>query len=85
VIRFDQLCHATDLVPTIYDCLGIALPEVIKGFPQIPLEGTSMRYSFDQADAPTRKEPGFSSMLGSRAGEHYVDLDKEAVALMARE
>jgi len=66
----DQFCHATDVVPTIYDCLRIELPEIVKGFPQIPLEGTSIRYSFDDGDAPTRKETGFFSMLGSRAIWH---------------
>ena len=66
----DQFCHATDLVPTIYECLGLELPEIVKGFPQIPLEGTSIRYSFDVADAPTQKETGFFSMLGSRAIWH---------------
>jgi arylsulfatase A-like enzyme len=65
-----QFCHATDLVPTIYECLGLELPETVKGFPQIPLEGTSLRYSFDEADAPTQKETGFFSMLGSRAIWH---------------
>jgi arylsulfatase A-like enzyme len=65
-----QFCHATDLVPTIYQCLGLELPETVKGFPQIPLEGTSLRYSFDEADAPTQKETGFFSMLGSRAIWH---------------
>ena len=34
-----QFAHATDLVPTIYDCIGVELPEVVKGFPQVPLEG----------------------------------------------
>ena len=37
-----QFLHATDIVPTIYDCLGIELPEVVKGYPQIPLEGREL-------------------------------------------
>jgi arylsulfatase A-like enzyme len=28
-----QFTHATDLVPTIYDCLGVELPAVVKGSP----------------------------------------------------
>ncbi len=66
----DQFCHATDIVPTMYDCLGIELPEEVKGFLQIPLEGVSIRSTFDDADAPTPKETGFFSMLGSRAIWH---------------
>src|SRR4029453_3163937 len=61
-----QFAHATDLVPTIYDCLGVELPEVVKGFPQIPLEGVSIRSTFESDDVPTPKETGFFSMLGSR-------------------
>ena len=66
----DQFCHATDIVATMYDCLGIELPEEVKGFNQIPLEGVSIRPTFESADVPTPKETGFFSMLGSRAIWH---------------
>jgi arylsulfatase A-like enzyme len=65
-----QYNHATDIVPTIYDCLGVEMPDAVKGYTQIPLEGTSFRYSFDDANAPTQKETGFFVMLGSRAIWH---------------
>ena len=65
-----QFCHATDIVPTMYDCLGIELPEEVKGFHQIPLEGVSIRSTFESSDVPTPKETGFFSMLGSRAIWH---------------
>jgi hypothetical protein len=65
-----QFCHATDIVPTIYDCLGVELPEQVKGYEQIPLEGVSLRPTFERGDAPTPKETGFFSMLGSRAIWH---------------
>jgi arylsulfatase len=65
-----QFCHATDVVPTIYDCLGVELPEVVKGYPQVPLEGVSLRPTFASDDVPTPKETGFFSMLGSRAIWH---------------
>ena len=29
-----QFLHATDIVPTMYDLLGIELPEVVKGYPR---------------------------------------------------
>jgi arylsulfatase A-like enzyme len=66
----DQFCHATDVAPTIYDCLGVELPAEVKGYGQIPLEGTSFRYSFEDAGVPTAKETGFFTMLGSRAIWH---------------
>ncbi|HMK11493.1 MAG TPA: arylsulfatase [Acidimicrobiales bacterium] len=65
-----QFMHATDVVPTIYDCLGVELPEVVKGFPQVPLEGVSFRETFESDDVPTPKESAFFSMLGSRAVWH---------------
>jgi arylsulfatase len=65
-----QFLHATDVVPTMYDLIGVELPDVVKGFPQIPLEGVSFRSTFESADAPTPKESGFFSMLGSRAVWH---------------
>ena len=54
----------------MYDLLGVDMPDVVKGFPQIPLEGVSFRSTFDSADVPTPKESGFFSMLGSRAVWH---------------
>jgi arylsulfatase A-like enzyme len=65
-----QYCHATDIVPTIYDCLGVQLPDEVKGYKQVPLEGVSLRPTFDTAGAPTPKETAFFSMLGSRAIWH---------------
>ena len=65
-----QFLHATDVVPTMYDLLGVELPEVVKGYQQIPLEGVSFRSTFESDDVPTPKESGFFSMLGSRAVWH---------------
>jgi arylsulfatase A-like enzyme len=65
-----QFLHATDVVPTMYDLLGIELPETVKGYPQIPLEGVSFRSTFESDEVPTPKETGFFSMLGSRAIWH---------------
>src|SRR6185295_8773652 len=52
------------------DLLGVDLPEVVKGYPQVPLEGVSFRSTFESDDVPTPKETGFFSMLGSRAVWH---------------
>jgi hypothetical protein len=65
-----QFLHATDVVPTLYDCLGVELPAQVKGYPQIPLEGVSFRRTFESADLPTPKQTGFFSMLGTRAIWH---------------
>ena len=63
----NQYAHCSDVVPTVYECLGIEPPEVVKGYTQWPLEGTSFRYSFDDAKAKTQKESQFYVMLGTRA------------------
>jgi arylsulfatase len=65
-----QFLHATDIVPTVYDLLTIELPDEVKGYPQIPLEGVSARPTFAGDDVPTPKESAFFSMLGSRAVWH---------------
>jgi arylsulfatase A-like enzyme len=65
-----QFLHATDIVPTVYDLLDVELPETVKGYPQIPLEGVSFRSTFESDDVPTPKESAFFSMLGSRAVWH---------------
>ena len=66
----DQYCHVSDLAPTIYDMLGIGLPDEVKGYTQWPMEGVSMEYSFEDATAPTQKQTQFYTMLGSRGIWH---------------
>ena len=65
-----QYHHAIDIVPTVLDCLGVEAPGTIKGHVQSDFDGISMRYSFNDADAPTRRKTQFYSMLGSRAIWH---------------
>ncbi|MGV9615194.1 arylsulfatase [Nocardia xishanensis] len=66
----DQYHHAVDLVPTLLDCLGVELPEAVKGHTQTPIQGVSMRYSFDSPTIPTAKHTQFYSMLGGRGIWH---------------
>jgi arylsulfatase len=63
----DQYTHCIDVVPTIYECLGVELPDEVKGYTQWPLEGTSFKYTFDDSKAKTQKESQFYQMLGTRA------------------
>jgi arylsulfatase A-like enzyme len=60
-----QYHHVTDVVPTILDCCGVEMPDVFDGHEQVPLPGTSMRYTFD-ADGPTRRGGQYYCMLGTR-------------------
>ncbi|MGE5379357.1 MAG: arylsulfatase [Candidatus Saccharibacteria bacterium] len=61
-----QYHHVTDIVPTVLDCLNMSLPEAVKGYTQWPLEGVSMRYSFDNVFAPTKKDLQYFVMIGNR-------------------
>ncbi|MEO8518105.1 MAG: arylsulfatase [Dermatophilaceae bacterium] len=66
----DQYHHAIDLVPTVLDVLGVEAPPALKGHVQSDFDGVSMRYSFDDASAPTTRATQFFSMLGSRGIWH---------------
>lgn len=61
-----QYTHATDIVPTLYECLGIEPPAEVKGYSQSPIEGKSFRAALDDNNAQTGKEAQFYSMLGTR-------------------
>ena len=61
-----QYHHATDIVPTILEATGLEMPKIYRGVEQHPVDGVSMRYSFDDADAPTTKTRQYYAMLGTR-------------------
>jgi arylsulfatase A-like enzyme len=65
-----QYTHAVDIVPTIYECLDIEPPEVVKGYTQYPIEGVSFAASLNDAEAQTDKQTQFFSMGGTRAIWH---------------
>jgi arylsulfatase len=65
-----QYHHATDIAPTMLECCGVEMPQVVAGAKQSPLAGASMRYSFDDADAPTTKETQYYEMIGTRGIWH---------------
>ncbi|QDG53828.1 arylsulfatase [Persicimonas caeni] len=62
----DQYIHATDIVPTIYDCLDFEPPAEVKGYTQSELEGVSFKHTFEDASAPTHKRMQIYGMLGTR-------------------
>jgi arylsulfatase len=64
-----QYTHAIDIAPTIYELLGIELPEVVKGFTQHPLEGESFAASLHDSEAKSKRTQ-FYSMLSTRAIYH---------------
>ena len=65
-----QFVHAIDIVPTIYECLGIEPPAVVNGYTQYPHDGVSFAASLDDAGATTGKETQFFLMGSTRAIWH---------------
>ncbi|MGW4125287.1 sulfatase-like hydrolase/transferase [Nocardia sp. NPDC004711] len=61
-----QYHHAIDITPTILDIIGLEMPKEYRGVKQYPLNGVSMRYTFDNADAPTTRKRQYYEMLGTR-------------------
>ena len=45
-----QFLHVNDVVPTIYDILGITPPRVVNGIPQDPIDGVSFASTFNDAE-----------------------------------
>lgn len=64
-----QFSHVIDIVPTILEATGIPAPDSVDGIMQQPIEGTSMVYTWDEAnaDVPTRHTTQYFEMLGNRA------------------
>ena len=67
----NQFSHIIDIGPTIMEALEVTPPAVIDGIKQSPFEGTSMLYTFNQADAPDRHTRQYFEQLGNRA--MYLD------------
>ncbi|HEY5866158.1 MAG TPA: arylsulfatase [Candidatus Tectomicrobia bacterium] len=67
-----QFHHIIDIVPTILEATGISAPDMVNGIPQRPIEGVSMAYTWDKANAsaPTRRTTQYFEMLGNRAMYH---------------
>ena len=61
-----QFHHVNDIVPTLYEILGITPPRVVDGFVQDPIDGTSLAYTFADANAPGRKKTQYFDNNGSR-------------------
>ena len=68
----NQFHHVIDIVPTILEATGVSAPDTIDGIKQRPIEGVSMVYTWDKANAqvPTKHTTQYFEMLGNRAIYH---------------
>ena len=65
-----QFLHVNDVVPTIYDILGITPPKVVDGYEQDPIDGVSFAGTFNNPDAPEVKTTQYFEIMGSRGIYH---------------
>jgi arylsulfatase len=61
-----QWHHVVDLAPTILEVAQLPQPLLVDGIEQRPIEGISMRYTFDDAAAPDRRTLQYFEMFGNR-------------------
>lgn len=62
-----QYHHVSDITPTILDILGVEKPDFIRGIPQKPFTGISMKYTFESADKPDERTVQYYEIHGNRA------------------
>ncbi|WP_354112644.1 arylsulfatase [Bradyrhizobium sp. RT3a] len=67
-----QFHHLIDIVPTILEATGTQAPVMVDGVAQKPIEGVSMSYTFDKANAnaPSTRPTQYFEMFGNRAIYH---------------
>jgi len=68
----NQFHHIIDVVPTILEATNIPAPEYVDGIKQKPIEGVSMVYTFNKANAnaPSTHHTQYFEMMGDHAIYH---------------
>jgi arylsulfatase len=67
-----QFHHMIDIVPTLLEVCGIQQPDIVDGIKQKPIEGVSMAYTFESANAkaPTKHNTQYFEMFANRGIYH---------------
>ena len=65
-----QWSHVNDIGPTVLEAAGLPMPDTINGIQQLPMDGVSLLYAADDADAPDRHTTQYFEMFGNRAIYH---------------
>jgi arylsulfatase A-like enzyme len=63
----NQYGHVNDLLPTTLEFIGLRQPAYIRGIKQDSIQGTSLLYSFDNKEAPSRHTDQYYYIFGSRS------------------
>jgi arylsulfatase len=65
-----QFHHVIDVAPTILEAARLPEPKIVNGTPQVPIQGVSMVYTFDDAKAKDRHTTQYFEIFGNRAIYH---------------
>ena len=61
-----QFGHVIDIAPTVYEVTKIPAPKMVNGIQQDPIEGTSLAYTFNDAEAAEQHKVQYFEMFGNR-------------------
>jgi arylsulfatase len=61
-----QFGHVIDIAPTVYEITKIPAPKMVNGILQDPIEGTSLAYTFNSAEAAEQHKVQYFEMFGNR-------------------
>ncbi|RST85107.1 arylsulfatase [Aquibium carbonis] len=65
-----QFSHVIDIAPTILEAAGVPEPTSVNGTTQVPMDGKSLLYTFDDAGAAERRVTQYFEIAGNRAIYH---------------
>ena len=65
-----QFHHVIDIAPTLLEAAGLPQPTQVNGVAQMPIQGVSMLYSFNDPKAAERHETQYFEMFGNRGIYH---------------
>ena len=65
-----QWHHVIDVAPTILEAAHLPEPKSVNGVVQIPIQGVSMLYTFENPAAPSRHKTQYFEIMGNRGIYH---------------
>ena len=62
-----QFSHVSDIVPTILEAAGVSAPKTVEGVDQQPMDGISLKYTFNNPMAPSNRHTQAFEMVQNAA------------------